>query len=153
MYFTSNDKESIESIKKAYRKLAFELHPDKGGNEESFKQMIAEYENALRLLLQGHKEAQKQFDLDETLRNKINEIIQCEGLVIEVVGNWIWVTGQTYFNRATLKESGFKFASKKQAWYWHEGEYQAKGTSQSLDEIKAKYGTQKVKGENENRLN
>lgn len=36
-----------EDIKKAYRKKAMELHPDKGGDEEKFKELQKAYENLM----------------------------------------------------------------------------------------------------------
>lgn len=46
-YFNSN-----EDLKKQYRELCKRLHPDHGGNEENFKEMMAEYE---RIQLEGFK--------------------------------------------------------------------------------------------------
>lgn len=47
-YFNSN-----EDLKKQYRELCKRLHPDHGGNEEDFKEMMAEYE---RIQLEGFKQ-------------------------------------------------------------------------------------------------
>jgi molecular chaperone DnaJ len=35
---------SADEIKKAYRRLAIEHHPDRGGNEEKFKELNEAYE-------------------------------------------------------------------------------------------------------------
>ena len=39
------DLNSMEAVKKQYRKLAMKYHPDRGGNEEVFKQINNEYES------------------------------------------------------------------------------------------------------------
>jgi molecular chaperone DnaJ len=39
-----NENASIDEIKKSYRKLAMEHHPDKGGNEDKFKKISEAYE-------------------------------------------------------------------------------------------------------------
>jgi molecular chaperone DnaJ len=48
---------SQDEIKKAYRKLAVEHHPDKGGNEETFKKISEAYDTL------GDEEKRKQYDL------------------------------------------------------------------------------------------
>lgn len=35
---------NLEFLKKAYREWALKLHPDRGGNEEAFKEMLNEYQ-------------------------------------------------------------------------------------------------------------
>ena len=45
IYF--KDLNSMEAVKKQYRKLAMKYHPDRGGDEETFKQINNEYEEAM----------------------------------------------------------------------------------------------------------
>lgn len=35
---------NAQEVKAFYRKLVFTHHPDKGGNENTFKEVVAEYE-------------------------------------------------------------------------------------------------------------
>lgn len=46
----------LEALKKAYRSWALKLHPDRGGNEEAFKEMKEEYD-----ALQGYLSTFKYF--------------------------------------------------------------------------------------------
>ena len=48
---------SLEAIKKAYKKLALETHPNKGGNQERFKSISAAYE------ILGNAEKRAQYDV------------------------------------------------------------------------------------------
>ena len=75
--------------------------------------------------------------------NIINTLVSCEGLTIELVGRWVWLTGNTYLYKDIIKGLGFKWANKKKAWYWHTAEDTCKSRKNlSLDEIKNKYGCQ-----------
>lgn len=54
MYF-NNSPYTVETLKKEFRTLANQLHPDHGGNEEEFKTMMAEYSRLLASLDGGNK--------------------------------------------------------------------------------------------------
>ena len=78
------------------------------------------------------------------LEKVISQILHYEDITIDVVGSWIWLCGDTKPIRSTLKDLGFKWASKKKMWYYGE----MKGRShkeQSLDDIKGKYGCTTIK--------
>jgi molecular chaperone DnaJ len=49
-----------DEIKRAYRKLAVEHHPDKGGNEETFKKISEAYDTL------GDEDKRRQYDLGKT---------------------------------------------------------------------------------------
>lgn len=52
-----NENATQDEIKKAYRKLAVEHHPDKGGNEETFKQISEAYDTL------GDETKRKEYDM------------------------------------------------------------------------------------------
>ena len=54
MYF-NNSPYTVETLKKEFRTLANQLHPDHGGNEEEFKAMMAEYSRLIASLDGGNK--------------------------------------------------------------------------------------------------
>ena len=145
-----NECSTLEEVKATYKKLAKQFHPDLGGDTLTMQEINKEYAFASAKALNGanlsEEEAENQIRFSEEYRQAIEKIIHLEGITIEVVGYWIWVTGNTYPNRATLKETGFLFAPKKLAWYFRTGEYKVKkGSQKSLDEIRAKYGSELVK--------
>jgi len=69
-----------------------------------------------------------------------------EGLFVELVGTWIWVSGNTFPHKEILKELGFKWASKKMMWSWHKETDKCRSyKNQTMDEVKRKYGVVKVR--------
>ena len=139
--------EGINEAKKVYKELAKKLHPDVGGTDEQFKILNKIYndfiENGLRF------EEDSEFDLE--LEKIISQILHYENIIIEVVGSWIWLSGDTKDIKETLKELGFKWASKKKMWYY--GEMKGRNPKQkNMDDIKAKYGSQTVKGKTREKI-
>ena len=67
-----------------------------------------------------------------------------ENIVIELIGSWIWISGNTKEIKGKLKELHFKWASKKKMWYY--GEMKGRNPKQkSMDEIKGRYGSKTYK--------
>lgn len=139
--------EGINEAKKIYKQLAKVLHPDVGGNEEDFKNLNAIYNHILENGIYFTNESK--FDLE--LEKIISKILHFENIIIEVVGSWIWLSGETKAIKETLKDLGFKWASQKKQWYY--GEMKAKNPHpKSLDEIKAKYGCETLKTQENKRI-
>lgn len=36
----------------------------------------------------------------------------------EVIGSWVWASGETREHKDELKKAGFRFSGNRQAWYW-----------------------------------
>ena len=103
---------------------------------------------------EGRKEYEMQ--VSEEIRDMLDRIIFLKGVDIEVIGGWIWITGNTFAIRTTLKSLGFLFSHPKTAWYSHKGEYRKKsGKIQSMDEMRDFWGSQKMETQPEtsNQLN
>jgi len=130
----------INEAKKTYKELAKRLHPDVGGSTEAFKLLNSVYSHILENGITFANDSE--FDIE--LEKIISKILHYENIVIEVVGSWIWLQGDTKPIKDTLKELGFKWASKKKQWYY--GEMKGRNPKQkSMEDIKAKYGCQEVK--------
>lgn len=137
-YFNSN-----EDLKKQYRAWCKKLHPDHGGDPEEFKKMVEEYQEAQ---LHGFKkEAQAQeTELTAELERALKKIVTLEGLEIDLVGSWLWVSGNTFSFKDILKEAGFKWASKRKKWYF--SEEKAKGKFKGdFEQLKAHHGFKEIK--------
>ncbi|NVM65043.1 curved DNA-binding protein CbpA [Mucilaginibacter sp. SG538B] len=142
-----NDCATLDEVKAQYKKLAKQFHPDLGGDTATMQEINKEYVFASAKAIKGEKlsaeETENEILSSEAYRKAIEQIIRLDGISIELVGYWIWVTGNTFLVRATLKGAGFFFASKKQAWYFRTAEYKVSQSSgKSLDEIRTKYGSE-----------
>lgn len=146
---------TIEDAKELYKRLCREFHPDLNESDttETMQSINAEFEQVFKTLQNKHRAETTDTTTDsgengaETTETPaefmtiINGLIHCEGVQIDLVGRWIWVTGNTYPYKDIIKSLGFRYASKKKAWYWHTVEDSCKSRKGlSLDEIKSKYG-------------
>ena len=131
----------INEAKKVFKRLAKILHPDVGGSDEEFKILNSVYTELIEhkiFFSSGVK-------IDIELEKIISLILHFENITIELVGSWIWVSGDTKEVKDKLKELGFKWASKKKMWYFGELKGKNMGNTKSMNEIKNKYGSSTMK--------
>lgn len=144
------DCQTIDELKARYKQLAKEHHPDRGGNLQNMQEINFEYDVLIARFLKGEDLTEEEYQdsilYNELYRNAIEKLSGIEELTLELVGAWIWVTGNTYPHRQTLKNAGYSFAPVKKAWYFRSENYKFrnKGESKSLDEIKDKYGSETI---------
>jgi len=146
--------ETCECLKKLYRKLAMKHHPDAGGDTETMKAVNAEYEVLFFQLKDVHKNAQgekytahkESSEVPEDFIAIINILIRFENVQIEIIGQFIWVSGDTKPYRDILKEQGFKWHSQKHNWYLAPTWYVKFNRKRkfSMDDIRNMWGTQDV---------
>jgi len=113
------------------------------------QQINNEYTFAIAALLRGenlsHEEVEAEILNAEQYKQAVNAIINLEGIVIEICGGWIWVSGNTYQHREVFNANGFYFARVKKMWYFRSVEYKTSShKSRSMDEIRSKYGSQLI---------
>lgn len=161
--------ETLEELRKQYRDLLKKFHPDNGGSEEITKEINTEYEQLFKVLKNRHErkgsdrtengskksyeDMKWNFEEDEKLRDILNKAIHFENITIEIIGSFIWISGNTYPYKKELKELGFKWASQKKNWYWHSEAYVKKSHKNlSMDEIRNYYGSTEVETEGRKRL-
>jgi DnaJ-class molecular chaperone len=142
--------ETLEELKSQYRKLAFEHHPDRGGNNNAMKQVNNEYDSLFPKLKDVHKtkDGEKYTARTTTtetanqFKDLITELMRMDGIEIEVIGCFVWVTGDTKPNKDRLKALKFQFHSKKVAWYLKPEDYKRQSRREyDLEEIRTMYGT------------
>ena len=150
------DVKTVEELRKKYRELLKQYHPDnENGSVEITQEINAEYDRLFAVLskeeqAEGESSAYDKTAENEAFKEVLNRIININA-EIEIIGCWIWIQGG-YSYRELLKSINFKYAPKKKAWCWHYGEYHKHHNKEvSLDDIRAKYGSQKVKNKSRER--
>ena len=137
-YFQSVN--SLEELKKQYRKLSLKLHPDReGGDSKAFIAMKDEYDRLFKTLNKETAEGNNDYTdiIDKLSKYDID---------IEIIGTWVWVSGNTFAIKSVLKELGFKWSKNKKSWYWHTEGYTRKSRKTfSLDQIRTMHGSEIIK--------
>ena len=147
MYF--ENVETIADLKKEYKRLAMELHPDLGGNEEEFKQMASEYEQIFKDIKAGIKErthstAINLNDVDDGYRDVINALLNLPDVDVELCGEWLWIHSESREHNETFKSVGCHWARNKKLWYWKPAWMRSRSRKEhTMSEIRAKYGSRK----------
>lgn len=137
----------INEAKKIYKTLAKKLHPDVGGDEEIFKLLNVIYND----LIEHKIYFSNDIKIDIELEKIISLILHFENITIELVGSWVWVSGDTKEIKDKLKELGFKWASKKKMWFY--GEMKGRNPKEkSMEEIKGKYGSETLKSDKKEKI-
>ena len=143
--------ETSEELKKLYKKLAILHHPDNGGGVEEMKKVNAEYESLFEHLknihtnAQGEKYTKETTETPEHFINIINVIIKFDRVLIEIIGSFIWVSGETKSYKEQLKTLGFKWSSNKSSWYLApEGYKRRNHKNYTMDDIRGMYGSHEV---------
>ena len=148
-----NPKPNNEAVKRAYREKAKQYHPDKqDGNLDMMVLVNLAYEvlkqSNFTWTDQESRNGQDTTPLTETIANLWESIRHYKGLHGEIIGSWLWVSGDTYPIRDKLKVSGFKFSHYKKAWYFHEGDYWKRSRRKlNLQDLRGIWGNQDLETE------
>ena len=145
--------QTLEELKKQYKRLAMKHHPDIGGSVKDMQEINAEYDKLFERLKNTHQTAEGKTYTTKTettetadeFKEIISRIINLQNITIEICGAWLWITGDTYQHRNTFKQLRFKYSKSKSAWYYHNEGYRKRHSKiYSLDEIRDLYGSETV---------
>lgn len=144
------------SVKNLYIKLVKENHPDLGGNLELMQSINAEYDLIKEKGLEGYyyyvglsgqtlNSDKINMDFDSEAFISIVKFCMNTGLIVELCGSWLWISGDTKEQKDHLKELGCKWSANKAMWYYTEAPYRRRGSKFTMDEIRATHGSKKLR--------
>lgn len=141
-----NDCKTLDEAKKLYKKLAFENHPDRGGDNEKMQQINNEYSFFVAKFAKGTaEEINEEFSVAQKFVDVLNKLAGLEGIIVELAGDWLWISGNTYPYKDKLKEIGCRFAPKKKVWYYREEKDKTRNPKPySMEEIRDIYQAKQV---------
>lgn len=142
--------QTIEELKKAYKKLAKKFHPDMNRDTDTTKAMVDinnEYEYLFARLV-SDKDKKAGHKVDDNFRTIIDELLKYE-IVIEIVGSWIWVSGSTFSIKEEIKSLGFRWSSSNKKWYLGQTTGKKKGAMSWKAKVDM-YGVETIKSAKNN---
>ena len=155
MYFKNVN--NLQELRKQYKELLKAHHPDNGGDLATMQEINAEYDKLFKVLKDKHESKtadtetsynnmQYDFEEDAKLREVLEKVVVLNDIIIEIIGNWCWISGNTYQHKEYLKEIGFKYGGKKKAWYFHTEAFKKRSRKAlSMEDIRNYYGSTEVK--------
>lgn len=142
------------ALKALYRQLCKQFHPDKGGSTAEMQDINSQYEATMKSFISGKPEAEygegkwyKTRDEEEAVeaavRAAVEKIAHLDGLEIEIIGAWVWVSGDTKTHKDAIKEAGYWWMHNRKMWAFKGKESRGRGKT-SMEELREKYGSEKV---------
>lgn len=140
-----------EDLKKAYKKASLKHHPDRNTDNPIATEIMKAINTAFDFLINNFEKINQYQSADENahynygeeLERVLNELSALEGIIFEVIGNWVWVSGETKTHKEALNILGCKWAPKKKQWFYRPEEHKSvrNRKEHSMDEIREMYGT------------
>lgn len=145
---------TAEDCKQTYHRLVKQYHPDNGGSGREIKEIISEFKDVWKRMKDIHFSSEKkeyykaETETTETAEEFI-EIIEAlsrfEGVIIELCGSWLWLTGNTYAYKEELKSLGCRWSKGKKKWYFTHDNWKPTKYHKTMAEIRRDYGSQIIK--------
>ena len=111
--------QDLNELKQLYRTFALQFHPDHGGSEEAMKQINIQFSWCFEYLKnRQNDEAARAHnagnwtgyhttsETPEEFIDIISKLDKLPGLVVELCGRWLWISGDTKKHREALKACG-----------------------------------------------
>lgn len=135
---------NLNELRNTYKRLLFKYHPDNNSsfNTTSIMQEInSEYDELLKHFTSNQDSSHNDYTTETEIKNILNEVVKIKAdILIELIGTWIWISGNTYPIRKQLSELGLVWAPKKKMWHWGTLSHRCT-TPMEISTIREKYGS------------
>ncbi len=141
---------TLAELKRLYKELARKNHPDLGGSVEAMQQINAEYDKMIEYFAKhGDKKEQEKAkaEVPEKFRKIIAELIKMQFIQIEIVGSWIWLSGNVGQYLRKIKGMGFEYSSKQKKYYLSDGTGKGRASRYSFQDLREIYGSDVIESE------
>jgi len=82
--------------------------------------------------------------------NKIAKLLDNDEIEIEIIGSWLWISGDSKQYKNEIKEAGFRFSGAKKMWFYScKTEYKSIKSNIDIDKIRSKYGSEILKNKSQ----
>lgn len=154
--FRTSETITIEAVKRQYRKLALENHPDRGGDVAVMAAINAEFDTLRKRYYNVHESVdggtytdERQTTVDDITANfedLITELLKMDGVEIEICGKFVWLAGDTYPHKDAIKGLGFRWARSKKRWYLAPADWKPR-RHMTMKQIRSAFGSHVVERE------
>lgn len=141
--------QTLDDLRKAYRRDAMIHHPDRGGDTVTMQAINRDYAERYEVLRKAHNSAADEHhqvtEPPEEFIRVVSYLLRMDGLTVELCGRWLWITGDTMPHKDRLKAIGCRWAPKKRAWSWHysQDDVPFSRGKKTMDAIRRKYGSER----------
>lgn len=141
---------TIQELKKQYRNLIMKYHPDlnKEDTTEIMQEINSEYNTLFTKVKNSFSNKNGEIYQKENTENIndfkdiINKIVTFKNCKIEIIGNWLWISGDTKHYKDILKSLKFNWINNKKAWAYHQDKYFKKSkNTYTLDDLRNSFIT------------
>lgn len=139
-----SDINNLADLRNRYKQLLFKYHPDNNSNTNTtaiMQEINSEYDELLKHFTSNQTSSNNDYSAETELKNILDEVVKIKAdILIELIGTWIWISGNTYSIRKQLSELGFDWAPKKKMWYWGKSSHRCTSPME-MSMIREKYGS------------
>ena len=152
---------NVEDLRKEYRGLLKANHPDNGGDVATMQEINRQYDEAFaavkagRVINTGLGEAEIRWSSvdEQKIREALSRVVFLDGVDVEMIGCWVWLSGDTFRHKEAIKAAGFRWSGKRKMWHFAPYETgHRRGSGKTTDQLRKQYGSGKVAKERQDTI-